>query len=121
VDADTAVQHLARRQLQLPLRSIKHWSDNAEFQLDALGLVTILGAEEVCVAVGSLQYRRFTEALPLLATFVLAGDRLTSVQSGFAMYNLSDGITTSELRGWFTRCLIGETVNNATTVFGWKP
>lgn len=121
VNAAMAIERIAKRHLRLPLQSIKHWSDEAEFQLDALGLVTLLGAEEVSVAVGSLQYRRFTEALPLLATFVLAGDRFTSVQSGFAMYNLSDGITTSELRGWFTRWLISETVNNATTIFEWKP
>ena len=54
VNAAMAIKRIAKRHLRLPLQSIKHWSDEAEFQLDALGLVTLLGAEEVSVAVGSL-------------------------------------------------------------------
>jgi len=120
MEAISAAKHFMKRQLELPLRNVKTWSDSVPFEIDALGLITLLGAEEVSAAIGNLQRRRLTEALPLLAAFVLAGDRFTSVQPGFAMYNLSDGITTSELRGWFTRWLMCEDVKNATTVFDWK-
>jgi hypothetical protein len=120
IRAISAAGQLMKRRLELPLRNIKTWSDSVPFEIDALGLITLLGAEEVSAAIGNLQRRRLTEALPLLAAFILAGDRFTSVQPGFAMYNLSDGITTSELRGWFTRWLMCEDAKNATTVFEWK-
>lgn len=111
---------LAKRDITLPLQNVKEWSENVKFQIDALGLVTLLGAEEVNLAIGSLQDRRYTRALPLLATFVVAGDRFTNEQPGFVLYNLSDGITSTEHKGWFTRWLMNQSVKNATTVFTWK-
>lgn len=41
-----------------PLRKLHHWRP---FRIDALGLVTLLGAEEVDLGIGTLQKRRFTE------------------------------------------------------------
>lgn len=72
-------------------------------------------------SVGTLQHRRFTEYLPLLAAFVIAGDRFVAEQPGFVLYNLTDGITSTELKGWFTRWLMSQKVNNATTVLVWGP
>ncbi|GAB7331553.1 hypothetical protein MBLNU13_g02942t1 [Cladosporium sp. NU13] len=119
MDAITSrVQQLTTR--ATPLQDIKDWSDDSTFSIDALGLVTLLGAEEVNQSVGHLQRRRYTEYLPLLAAFVLAGNRFTAEQPGFVIYNLTDGITSTELKGWFTRWIMSQNVNNATTVLTWK-
>lgn len=112
--------HLVKRFTELPLDELKAWSDKVPFKMDALGLVTLLGADQVSTAIGSLQRRRYTGALPLLAAFVLAGDRFTSVQPGFTAYNLGDGITSAEMSGWFTRWLMCQNINNTTTMFQWK-
>ena len=68
---------LARRGNHSPLRGLEKWQP---FRIDALGLVTLLGSEEVNRSIGTLQRRRFTEWLPLLAAFVIAGDRFTDEQ-----------------------------------------
>jgi hypothetical protein len=121
MDAAMSSGHLFKRSSELPLHGLKTWSDNVPFKMDALGLVTLLGADQVSTAIGSLQRRRFTGALPLLAAFVLAGDRFTSIEPGFTLYNLTDGITSTAMSGWFTRWLMCQRINNATTVFEWKP
>lgn len=120
VDATMSLRQLTKRDITLPLENVKSWSENSTFQIDALGLVTLLGAEEVNGSVGHLQRRRYTEYLPLLAAFVIAGNRFTTDQPGFVIYNLTDGITSTELKGWFTRWLMSQSVNNATTVLEWK-
>lgn len=118
MDANTSSNLLIPR--TLPLENVKEWSQNVNFEIDALGLVTLLGADEVNLAVGTLQRRRYTEYLPLLAAFVISGNRFTAEQPGFILYNLSDGITSTELKGWFTRWLMSQKINNATTVFEWR-
>lgn len=118
MDVNTSSNLLIPR--ALPLENVKAWSQNVDFEIDALGLVTLLGADEVNLAVGTLQRRRYTEYLPLLAAFVISGNRFTAEQPGFVLYNLSDGMSTTELKGWFTRWLMNQKINNATTVFEWK-
>ncbi|KAH0041004.1 hypothetical protein KCU78_g1026, partial [Aureobasidium melanogenum] len=111
---------LAHGHGKLPLHGVKLWSQRSSFKIDALGLVTFLGADEVDLAVGSLQRRRFTEWLPLLATFIVTGKRFAVEQPGFVLYNLDDGIITTELKGWFSRWLSTQTINNGTTRFVWE-
>jgi hypothetical protein len=112
-----AITELTKRHITLPLAHIKAWKP---FQIDALGLVTLLGTDEVGQSIGTLQRRRYTEHLPLLAIFVVAGDRFLTQQPGFVLYNLTDGITTSVMRGWATRWLMSQCVNDANTVLEWK-
>jgi hypothetical protein len=106
MNATMSSGHLVKRFTELPLQGLKAWSDKVPFKMDALGLVTLLGADQVSTAIGSLQRRRYTGALPLLAAFVLAGDRLTSIQPGFTFYNVTDGFTSTYMSGWFTRWLM---------------
>lgn len=108
----------------LPLEDVREWSQHINFQIDAFGLVT-LEAEEVNLAVGTLQRRRYTDFLPLLAAFVIAGNCFTIEQPKFVLYTLSDGITSTELKGWFTRWhtrwLMSQESNNtsaALIIFG---
>jgi hypothetical protein len=103
---------LVKRQITLPLAHNKDWKP---FQIDALGLVTLLGADEVNQSVGSLQHRRFTEYLPQLAAFVIAGDRFVADAPGFTLNNLSDGITSTELEGRFSKRLMSQDTEKATS------
>ena len=59
----------------------------------------LLGANEVNLSVGALIHRSFTEYLLLLAAFVVFIDRFTTKQAGYTIYNLTNGITTTELKG----------------------
>ena len=84
----------------LPLEALKNWQP---FRLDALGLVTLLGAEEVARAIGTLAPNTLTDYMPLLGAYRVAGNHFTTPEPGHNMYNLSDGITNTELSAWFTR------------------
>ena len=116
-DSMDALKFLTRRDVVMAWEPLKQWNP---FRIDALGLVTLLGADEVNRSVGTLQRRRFTEYLPLLAAFVVAGNNFTDEQSGYALYNITDGIHTTELKGWFTRWLSAQKINASTTIFRWK-
>lgn len=50
----------------------------------------------------------------------MAGDRFTDEQPGFSLYNITDGIHTTELKGWFTRWLSSQEIRDSTTVFRWR-
>lgn len=108
---------LSRRGDDSPLQGLENWNP---IKIDALGLVTLLGAEEVDKSVGTLQRRRYTECLPLLAAFVISGNRFTEEKPGYALYNLTDGVHTTELKGWFTRWLSSQRIRNSTTIFRWS-
>jgi hypothetical protein len=79
--------------------------------------VALLGEQEVNRCVGSLHKRVWTEYLPLLASFVIAGDRFMEGQPGYALYNITDSITTTEIKPWFTRWLSIQKINKETTIF----
>lgn len=55
----------------MPLRSLMYWSP---FRLDALGLVTLIGAEEVNQAIGRLVDSKYTTFLPLLGQYLISGN-----------------------------------------------
>ncbi len=75
------------------------------FHISALAIITLLGAEEVDRAVGRFANAGITAALPLLGAFRLAGNNFVQPIPGFVLYNVSDGITTTDLTGWFCRWL----------------
>jgi len=85
------------------LSLLASWSP---FKIDALGLVTILGATELDLSLGSLVRNRLTEFLPLLAPFLVAGNNIVSSIPGFAVYNITDGILATDVAGWFARWLL---------------
>ena len=84
----------------LPLQGLSRW---APFKIDALGLVTLLGQEEVNAKLGRLVREGYLDFMPLLGAFVIAGDLFRDRQAGFNLYNITSGITTPEMAGWFTR------------------
>jgi hypothetical protein len=86
----------------LPLNHLSTW---APFKIDALGLVTLLGQEQVNAKLGRLVREGYLDFMPLLGAFVIAGDLFRDRQAGFNIYNITSGITTPELTGWLTRWL----------------
>jgi hypothetical protein len=100
----------------LPLRQLETW---APFHLDALGLVTLIGAEDVSKAIGRLVRSRYTTFLPLLGAYLIAGSQFTESSPGFTLYEVNDSIKTSSISGWFGRWLSSQEIQKATTTFEW--
>jgi len=88
--------------MPLPWQTLKSWEP---FRLDALGLVTLLGADEVARAVGTLSPNFLTDFMPLLGSYRIAGNQFATTEPGYTMYNITDGVTNTELSAWFTRWL----------------
>ncbi|KAL2062124.1 hypothetical protein VTL71DRAFT_6390 [Oculimacula yallundae] len=103
--------------MPLPLHTVKDW---APFRLDALGLVTLLGAEEISTAIGALEHSLFTECLPLFGTYMVAGNKFTRPIPGFALYNITDGVYIPIVNGWFARWLVANLKGQITTL-DWEP
>ena len=100
----------------MPLHHVLKWGP---FHIDALGLVTMIGSEQVDVIVGRLVTSRYTEYLPLLGAFVIAGNQFTDAISGFELYNLYTLIKTTDLAGWFERWCLAQDFNRASNTVTW--
>lgn len=90
------------------------------FSIDALGLVTLLGAEEVNACIGRLVQSRWLEYMPLLAGFVIAGDRFRSKSPLFQLYNISSGIETTDMSFWFTRWILAQDFEITRSLVYWE-
>src|SRR2546421_5288458 len=98
------------------LPPLKYVKSRAPFHIDALGILTLLGASEVDQAVGSLLSYNFTKYLPLLAANVIAQDAITKPIPGFVMYNITDGITATDIAGWLSRWVLSHDLTWHSTV-----
>jgi hypothetical protein len=101
----------------MPWHEYLYWSP---FHIDALGLVTLLGAEQVDFAIGALAHSRFIEYLPLFGAYVIASNQITQPVRSFTLYNITDGIQSTELAGWFTRWLLAQTFTRSTSQVTWS-
>jgi hypothetical protein len=100
----------------MPMHYVLKWQP---FRIDALGLVTMIGSEQVNIVVGRLVTSRYTEYLPLLGAFALASNQFTEAISGFELYNLRDRIKTTDLAGWFQRWCIAQNFKRASSTVNW--
>jgi hypothetical protein len=100
----------------MPLHGWMNWQP---FKIDALGLVTLIGAEEVNKSVGRLVQSRYTTFLPLLGAYLIAGNQFTAAGPGYNLYNITDAVTTGSICGWFGRWLSSQDISTGTTVFRW--
>ena len=78
------------------------------FRIDALGLVTIMGASGADRDLGQLSVNRFTDWLPMLGAYVVANDQITEPIPSFSLYNIIDSIVATDLAGWFSRWLLSQ-------------
>ncbi|EXJ57258.1 hypothetical protein A1O7_07605 [Cladophialophora yegresii CBS 114405] len=102
--------------LWAPWHVLRQWSP---FNIDALGLVTLLGAEEINAAVGRLVASAYLEYLPLLGAYVIAGDRFTEKAAGWHLYNISQGIHTTDLAAWLTRWMLSQNFETTRNYVVW--
>ncbi|KAJ9609681.1 hypothetical protein H2200_006009 [Cladophialophora chaetospira] len=86
----------------LSFRRLKYW---APFSLDALGIVTLLGAEEMKNSIGRLVRSTWLEYMPLLGAYMIAGDRFRDTIGNFEAYIISSGVKPQGLAPWFTHFL----------------
>lgn len=93
--------------------------DWGPFRIDALGLVTMIGAEEVDGAIGRLVSNPWTEYLPLLGSFIAAGNRFVQPIPGVTLYNITDGIKATDVSGWLSRWLNFQDPSWNNTIFIW--
>ncbi|KIW37562.1 uncharacterized protein PV06_10208 [Exophiala oligosperma] len=100
----------------VPWESVHNWSP---FQIDALGLVTLLGADEVNGAVGRLVKCAYLEYLPILGAFVIAGNQITDKAAGWNLYNVSQGIHTTDLSAWLTRWMLSQDFEQTRSFVIW--
>jgi hypothetical protein len=100
-----------------PLRHILNWSP---FRIDALGIITMIGAEQVDASVGRLVRSRFVEYLPLLGAYIFASAQFADAKSGFAIYNLTAAIMTTDLAGWFSRWCSAQNFERSHSVVRWR-
>ncbi|KAF3914383.1 hypothetical protein ABW21_db0201553 [Orbilia brochopaga] len=100
--------------------ALSFWADGTGLKIDALGLVTLLGAEEMDRSIGRLVASDYLDYLPLLGAFIIAGNRFTKIRGGFTIYNVTAGITTTEVAGWFSRWLASQNLHQARTRVLWE-
>ncbi|KAJ5956589.1 hypothetical protein N7501_010868 [Penicillium viridicatum] len=100
--------------------SLNSWGRGTGLKIDALGLVTLLGAEEMDRSIGRPVPSIYLKYLPLLGAFVIAGNRFTTKKPGFVLYNISAGIMTTELAGWFSRWLQAQDFKQVRSIVTWQ-
>ncbi|GIK05035.1 hypothetical protein Aspvir_009134 [Aspergillus viridinutans] len=100
-----------------PWESLYNWQP---FQVDALGIITLLGSEGIDAWVGRLVPSRWLEYMPLLAINVIAANQFLSKQPSFFLYNVTRGIHTTDMAGWFTRWIQCQQLETTRTVICWE-
>lgn len=70
--------------------------------------------------IGRLMTSRYFDYLPLLGAFTVAGNRITEKKTGYALYNISAGIMTRELAGWFSRWLQAQHFHKVRSKVTWE-
>lgn len=101
-------------------KSLNAWAQGTGLRIDALGLVTLLGADEMDRSIGRLMPSEYFDYLPLLGAFVVAGDRFTDKRTGFILYNISAGIMTTELAGWVSRWIRAQNLHKIRSKVTWE-
>ena len=117
IDAASTVTKHSTITSRMPWYRVLKWQP---FRIDALGLVTLLGADEINRSVGRLVKSRYTEYMPLLGAFMFAGNQFTEAYSGHNLYNLSACIQTTDLAGWFQRWCINQQFPKGGAAVDWK-
>jgi hypothetical protein len=94
------------------LELLKKWQP---FKIDALGIITILGADEMSFAVGKLSRSPCLSYLPLLGAHTVASNSFTRSIPGFFAYNITDRIKALDTAGWFARWLQAQNISSPST------
>jgi hypothetical protein len=96
------------------LTALQDW---VPFHIDALGIITLLGADEVSFAFGRLAGNRYSSFLPTVGAYVFAANIFTTPIPGFHVYNVDDSIYTSDVPGWLARWILSQKVKTNATKY----
>lgn len=86
----------------------------------ALGFFALFAPKEMDTAIGNLSPSYATEYLPVLGSYTVAKDDFAASQPGFVLYNLTDGIVTTDVSAWFTRWLMSSPLTYTSTIIRLK-
>jgi hypothetical protein len=90
------------------IEALSHQRNWQPFRIDALGLITLLGASELDSTVGQLFFPNIIEFLPLLAPFIISNNSFMRPIAGVTLYNITDGIMATDVSGWVVRWLMNQ-------------
>lgn len=96
------------------LPNVKAWRP---FDLDAVGLLTLLGVNTLQKSLGRLVQHPWAESFPLLAGHAIPDNLIFEPISGFNLYNITDGIHVFGVNAWFARWLLSQELTKCATVF----
>jgi hypothetical protein len=99
-----------------PWITVQSWEP---FHIDALGVLSLLGAEAIDITVGRLVASKWLEYMPLLAGFVIASDCFRKKNPAFLFYNLTKGIHTTDLAPWFSRWVQCQEFETTRSIVYW--
>ena len=103
--------------MKTPLEDLRAWSP---FRLDALGLLTMLGTNEMSREIGSLSANTLVFWVSLLGGNVVPSNAFVHPLHGYTLYNISDAIQSTSLAGWFSRWLVAQNPSQNTSLFVWS-
>ncbi|KAK6343395.1 hypothetical protein TWF730_010984 [Orbilia blumenaviensis] len=95
------------------------WATNLNVEIDALGLVTMLGAKEVDLAIGRLVSSSYFDFLPLLGAFVIADNSFAERRTGFTLYNITNSLITTDVAPWLSRWVKAQRFETARMEIIW--
>ncbi|KAL4783336.1 hypothetical protein BJX76DRAFT_358080 [Aspergillus varians] len=101
-------------------KTLNDWAQATGLSIDALGLVTFIGGEEMDRSIGRLMPSAYFNHLPIVGAYIVAGDRFTEKRPGYTIYNISAGIMTTELAGWFSRWLQAQSFHQVRSKVTWE-
>ncbi|KAF2190633.1 hypothetical protein K469DRAFT_697868 [Zopfia rhizophila CBS 207.26] len=73
-----------------PFDAIKPW---APFKINTLSIFALLGAANLRKTIGRLVYSPYSEYFPLLSAHIFADNAIAEIVTGFALCNVTDGIS----------------------------
>ena len=82
--------------------------------------MTLLGADEINGAAGRLVRSRWLEYLPFLGAFVIANQSFREKQAGYNLYNITQGIHTTDIAPWFTRWMKSQDFETTSNFVRWS-
>lgn len=80
----------------------------------------MLGADEINGAAGRLVRSRWLEYLPFLGAFVIANQSFREKQAGYNLYNITQGIHTTDIAPWFTRWMKSQDFETTSNFVRWS-
>src|SRR5690349_13437794 len=91
------------------------------FQLQALGVVLLLGSDEVNLSLGRLAaYSSFLQWLPLPGFLAILSHEFLQPEAGYTLYDITHGAKTTNLSPWLTRWARSQKLTADQSIVTWS-